>query len=123
MEQDDDLAVKNQAESEGVALSKEVIGWGVAAFLLALLMISKNTAPSVLAAGFFAKFFAFLVGTVMGWAGALIGNALRKFVQPDSVFTSGGFFHLLWVKVFWALGPQLIGLVIGTAIGMGLVLG
>lgn len=122
MEQNDDISAKNQAESNNIPFSKEVIAWGIAAFLLTILMISKNNAPAVLAAGFFAKFFALIVGTITGWIGALIGNAIRKFVHPDSVFTSGGFFHLLWIKIFWMLGPQTIGLVIGTALGVALVL-
>ena len=122
MEQNDDISAKNQPESNNTPLNKEVITWGVAAFLLTILLISKNNAPAVLAAGFSAKFFALIVGTLTGWIGALIGNAIRKFVQPDSVFTSGGFFHLLWIKVFWMFGPQVIGLFIGAAIGVGLIL-
>lgn len=122
MEENEDITVKNQPASKSALLSIEAMAWGGAALILAILMISKNTASFVLAADFFAKIFALIAGTLMGWAGALIGNAIRKFVQPDSVFTTGGFFHLLWVKVFWMFGPQVIGLVIGTAMGIGLVL-
>lgn len=122
MEDKEDITTKNQSAPKSALLNIEVMAWGGAALVLAILMVSKNTASFVLAAGFFAKFFALIVGTLMGWAGALIGNAIRKFVQPDSVFTNGGFFHLLWVKIFWMLGPQVIGLIIGTAIGISLVL-
>lgn len=122
MEENEDIAAKNQPASKNPLLNIEVMAWGGAALVLAILMISKNTASFVLAAGFFTKFFALVVGTLLGWVGALIGNAIRKFVQPDSVFTNGGFFHLLWVKIFWMFGPQVIGLAIGTAIGISLVL-
>ena len=122
MGEKEDITTKNQPSSKSARPNLEVMAWGGTALVLAIFMISKNTAPFVLAASFFAKFFAVIVGTLTGCAGALIGNAIRKFVQPDSVFTSGRFFHLLWVKVFWMFGPQVIGLVIGTVIGISLVL-
>jgi hypothetical protein len=69
-----------------------------------------------------AKVFAILVGTGLGALGALIGNALRKAVHPDAVWTTGGFWALMWVKVFWKWGPQTIGMAAGTFIGIALVI-
>lgn len=106
----------------GFAVSQTVILWGVAALVLAILMCTFNNSPMVLRAGFFAKTFAVILGTALGLGGALIGDALRKFAHPDSVYTRGGFFHLIWIKVFWACGPQVIGLGIGVALGCSLVL-
>lgn len=99
-----------------------IIGWGVTSLALAIVMVVYNTAAMVLSAGFFAKLFAVIVGTVLGLIGALIGDAIRKFAHPDAVWTSGGFFSLIGIKLFWLLGPQLIGLAIGVATGCTIVL-
>ena len=108
--------------SDGFAISQSVILWGIAALVLAIIMCTFNNSPMVLRAGFFAKFFAVIVGTALGLGGALIGDALRKFAHPDSVYTNGGFFQLIWIKVFWVCGPQVIGLGIGVALGCSIVL-
>jgi len=106
----------------GFALSQTVILWGIAALVVAIIMCTFNNSAMVLRAGFFAKFFAVILGTVLGLGGALLGDALRKFARPDSVYTSGGFFQLIWIKVFWICGPQVIGLSIGVVLGCSLVL-
>jgi hypothetical protein len=104
------------------ALKKSVIIWGCISIALALFMVTSNTSAMVLGASFWSKSFAFLVGSVLGLAGALIGDAIRKFAAPDMVFTSG-MGSLIWQKVFWLIGPQTIGCIIGIALGASLVLG
>lgn len=104
------------------AISQSIVMWAIAAFILAIIMCTFNNSAMVLRAGFFAKFFAVFLGTVLGLGGALIGDALRKFAQPTSYYTSGGFFSLIWMKVFWICGPQVIGLGIGVAVGCAIVL-
>ncbi len=99
-----------------------LIGWGIAALALGILSVTFNTSAMVLGAGLLAKCFAVLVGTVLGWIGAVVGDAIRKFAHPDAVFTSGGLLSLLWIKIFWRVGPQLIGLVAGVMVGCALVL-
>ncbi|QDD92087.1 hypothetical protein CCZ28_13725 [Pseudomonas oryzihabitans] len=99
-----------------------MIGWGVAALALGILSVTFNTSAMVLGAGLLAKCFAVVVGTVLGWIGAVVGDAIRKFAHPDAVFTSGGLLSLLWIKIFWRVGPQLIGLVCGVMLGCALVL-
>jgi len=99
-----------------------LIGWGIAALALGILSVTFNTSAMVLGAGLLAKCFAVMVGTVLGWIGAVVGDAIRKFAHPDVVFTSGGLLSLLWIKIFWRIGPQLIGLVGGVMVGCALVL-
>ena len=103
-------------------LIQSAIIWGIAALILAILSCTFNSSAMVLRAGFFAKLFAVIVGTASGTAGALIGDAIRKFAHPDAVFTGGGMLSLIWIKVFWKVGPQVIGLVIGVMLGCALVL-
>ena len=104
------------------SVSPRVLGWGIAAFVVAIFMCTHNSSGMVQSAGFFLKTLAVLVGTVVGLVGALIGDALRRFAHPDAVFTNGGFFHLIWVRLFWMAGPQLIGLLIGVVVGCTFVL-
>lgn len=98
--------------------SPSSVGWALAAVVFAIFMLASTESH----AGFFAKFFAFLLGSFLGWLGAVIGDAIRRFALPDSFFTSGGMESIITTKLFWMFGPQLVGLVLGTALGIGLVL-
>jgi hypothetical protein len=112
----------NEEEADEFSFSPAMIGWGVAALALAIFSVTFNTSALALGAGWFAKCVAVLVGSLLGWGGALIGDAIRRFAHPDAVFTNGGILSLIWIKVFWALGPQLIGLFIGVFTGAAIVL-
>lgn len=103
-------------------LPMAVIGWGIVAIALALFMCISNNSAMVLGASFGAKVLAVIVGSALGLLGALLGDAIRKFAHPDAVFTNGGMFQLIGIKLFWLCGPQLIGLGIGVALGCSLVL-
>lgn len=109
-------------ENRDFQVNPAIIGWGIAAFILSILMCTVNDHPSVLSASFFSKTCAVLLGTGFGLVGALLGSGIRNFVRPDSFYTTGGFFQILWIKIFWLCGPQVIGLAIGVAIGVVLVL-
>lgn len=85
-------------------------------------MVTFNNSGMVLRAGFFAKAFAVVAGTLLGWGGAMLGDAICRFARPSAVFTSGGFFSLVFTKLFWIAGPQVIGLFIGVTLGMPQVL-
>jgi hypothetical protein len=98
------------------------IGWGIAALVIATLGCTFNNSPMVLRAGIFAKLFAVIVGTGLGLLGALIGDAIRRFAQPDFILTNGGMASLIWIRIFWKIGPQAIGLFVGVAIGCAMVL-
>lgn len=103
-------------------LSGKAIGWGIAALALAIFMVTFNNAGMVIRAGFFAKLLAVIVGTLVGWGGAMLGDAICRFARPTMFFTTGGFFSLVFNKLFWLAGPQLIGLGIGVALGVSQVL-
>lgn len=111
-----------QTSSELSPLAVEAILYGVIALAMTATWVFINKSPSISTANLFMKLLAILVGGGIGTVGALIGNALRKAVHPDAVFTTGGFWSLLWTKVFWRLGPQTIGMVAGTFIGIALVI-
>lgn len=125
MERNDNDFLKTQEDNveAGYPISQTTILWGLAAIIFSIIGVTFNNSAMVLGAGFFAKFFAVIVGSILGLVGALAGDVVRKFAHPDSVFTSGGFFHLIWIKLFWMFGPQVIGLVIGVVLGCSIVLG
>ncbi|MGK0417271.1 MAG: hypothetical protein ACJAST_002364 [Halopseudomonas sp.] len=120
----EDFDVSNSAvEQEGLSsIQKSAIGWGLAALVLAVITVTHNNSAMVLGASVMAKIFAGLAGTLTGTIGALIGDAVRRFAKPDMMFTSGGMGSLIWMKLFWMMGPQLVGLVIGVLLGASLVL-
>lgn len=112
----------SRPERSGFDLAPALIGWGIAALAFAIFITINNTSPLVTSASLGAKIFSVIVSTALGTAAALAGDFLRRAVIPSAVYTQGGFFHLLWIKVFWAIGPQVIGLLIGVFFGTALVL-
>jgi len=66
--------------------------------------------------GFLRGLGALLLFSVLAPVAATIGNFLRKALKPTAVFTSEGFWGLLKVKVFWAIGPQCVGIAIAFAL-------
>ncbi|WP_342618403.1 hypothetical protein [Rhodoferax sp. GW822-FHT02A01] len=95
-----------------------VVLWGIAAMAFAALAAYAMFVNPKYNFGFFSAVLCFIVTTIGGTIGALIGNALCNFARPTAVWTTGGFFSLLWIKIFWRIGPQVIGLiVVGAACG------
>jgi hypothetical protein len=95
--------------------------WAVWAIILSIVMIIFVEFPN--SPGFFSKVFAVILGTVLGTIGAIIGDAIRKFAIPDSIFTGGGITSLVKAKLFWKIGPQTIGVLIGVFFGVSIALG
>ncbi|MDO8330321.1 MAG: hypothetical protein Q7T36_07620 [Fluviicoccus sp.] len=96
--------------------------WPIASFGFAVFIHIFNNAHMITSASFLAKCFSIIVATVLGTIGAAIGDAVRKFAMPDGILTSGGMGSLIWNKLFWMFGPQVIGMVLGVLIGAVLVL-
>eukprot|EP00831_Metopus_contortus_P018442 TRINITY_DN1786_c0_g1_i1.p1 TRINITY_DN1786_c0_g1~~TRINITY_DN1786_c0_g1_i1.p1 ORF type:complete len:323 (-),score=47.12 TRINITY_DN1786_c0_g1_i1:2631-3551(-) len=72
--------------------------------------------------GFWAKTLIVVVsliaGTPCGILGGIIGGFIGNIARPDMIFTTGGAYEILKAKIFWAVGPQLIGVAIGALIGV-----
>lgn len=60
-------------------------------------------------------------GTIFSTIGASIGNFLREIAHPDAILTNGGLYEILKTKIFWAIGPQSIGWLIGMAIASNML--
>lgn len=101
---------------------RSVLIWGGLALAFSILMVTKNTAAIVLSASLMLKIWAVVVGTGLGLAGALGGDAIRRFALPDGFFTTGGMTSMLKMRIFWSIGPQAIGVLVGSILGVSLVL-
>ena len=102
-----------QAKSCGAAII-----YGIIAFVISLLFALEYKIPEVTT---FRRttvvILAVIVGMPLGTIGGAIGDALRKAAHPDAILTTGGMTDILKTKLFWAIGPQLIGVCIGSFIG------
>lgn len=121
MEQPNDT-VNSAADDNRSGISPAIIGWAITAIITSIIVITFNNSALVLGAGFFMKALAVVVGSALGLTGALLGDGIRKFAHPDAVYTTGGMFSLVWTKLFWMWGPQVIGLIVGVLLGSALVL-
>jgi len=50
-------------------------------------------------------------GGVVGWK---VGRFIRDALIPDAIFTTEGITGIAKAKIFWAIGPQVIGMFIGA---------
>lgn len=99
-----------------------LLTWGAVSFVFAALFTFNNNSAMVLMASGLLKVVAVLVGTATGTLGAWIGEAIRRYALPDGFFTDGGMTSILKTKLFWAVGPQFIGMFLGMSIGAAIVL-
>ena len=90
-------------------------------FVFAIFCIAVTTSPAIARMGFFGKMIAVVLGAFLGMYGARIGDAFRRFTAPDAIYTTGGASSLFSAKLFWLMGPQLIGMFIGVIIGQTIV--
>ena len=71
--------------------------------------------------GFFGRIGIFILATIFAYVGTLVGDYLRKIAIPDSIITTGGMSQILKEKLFWFIGPQCIGAIIGGACGSTII--
>jgi len=102
-------------------LKQYLFGWFVAVCIASIFCAFIFAAPHGAHIGFGLRLLGAILAIVPGFIGAMLGDMLRRFVIPDFVLTSGGFFQLLKTKLFWMIGPQLIGMFIGIAFVLGKV--
>ncbi len=66
--------------------------------------------------------FVWIAGALLGIVGVRIGDALRRAAKPDIIITSGGLQGILGARIFWSVGPQTVGLLIGTVAGCSILM-
>ncbi|MEW6344834.1 MAG: hypothetical protein RXR20_05015 [Paraburkholderia sp.] len=96
--------------------------WAIIALLISFMATGADMPPHTqhLALKFV---FVWIAGALLGVVGVRIGNALRRAAKPDIIITSGGLQGMLGAKIFWSVGPQIVGLLIGTVVGCSILMG
>lgn len=87
------------------------------AIIVALLVVIFGNTKHGYNPGFIARVFMFFLGSAGGFLGMKVGRAIRDAIIPDFVLTQGAT-GLIKARLFWAMGPQAIGLFVGMAAGM-----
>lgn len=85
-------------------------------FLICLAIFIVFTVVAIFSSRVHIGFFGYLampiVGTFCTTVGVAIGDAFRRFVKPDVLLASGAY-DMFRKKLFWLVGPQAIGWLIG----------
>jgi hypothetical protein len=84
------------------------ITWFVVSLVFSITIVTMTTGTF----GFFRPFFFILLSIILAPLAAVLGNAIRKFSQPDTVVAGPGIGTYILTKLFWKIGPQLIGVCI-----------
>lgn len=63
----------------------------------------------------------FILSAPLSFIAALVGDMLRKIAMPDAFFSSG-MGDTLKKKLFWAIGPQVIGLLLAQGVVWGILI-
>lgn len=96
--------------------------WGISAIVIAVLVYKGNFHPHP-TIGIFTKILIVAFGTVGSQIGVKIGRVVRDFTMPSGFLTTGGLTDIAKTKIFWAIGPQLIGWFLGLLVGAGIPFG
>lgn len=62
-------------------------------------------------------------GTLLGYIGVRLGDAVRRIAKPDVLIVSGGVADALWARLCWGVGPQIVGLYVGAVTGTSILVG
>ena len=101
-----------QAKTSGLT-----IFYGVMAIVLGLIAAYAMDEKQF---GTVSKVFGFISGTIFSFIGVYIGDFVRKAVLPDVIYSSG-MTDMIKQKLFWFIGPQLIGGAIGAFVGASII--
>ena len=95
-----------------------VIGVGFALFMAVVFPSSFSSKSGYVVLTSWNKVLLFILGTTGGTLGMSIGRILRDLVQPDFIMTGDGMKGLVKARLFWAIGPQGVGLIVGWIVSL-----
>ena len=98
---------KDNNEKSNDFLTSFII-WFAVSLVMSITIVSMTRSSL----GFFRAFFFILLSIILGPLAAVIGNSIRKFSQPDTILVGPGIGVFILAKIFWKIGPQLIGVCI-----------
>ena len=96
------------------------IRYGVAIFVaicvvVAFFIIRKAPGYISLNLSLWVELIIVISSFIFGYIGFIVGDFLRHWVMP-SHFIANDFSTLVQMKIFWKIGPQLVGMITGGAI-------
>lgn len=95
--------------------------WTIIAILISFMTTAANM-PSHTQHLALKFVFVWIAGVLLGLVGVRIGNAFRRAAKPD-IIISGDLQGMLMARIFWSVGPQAVGLLIGTVVGCSTLMG
>lgn len=91
-----------------------VIKYFAIAFAIALVVVLFNIFGKTGEIRSFGQGMGYLFWITLGpGAGMTLGAFLRQWLMPDSIYTTDGMGGLLKARLFWLVGPQSIGWLVG----------
>ena len=111
-----------QSEEQEHGTEFQFVRYGVAIFIAICTAIIIGMASSDPTSGLhnlsiFMTIILALISFTLGYIGYIVGDFLRCWVMP-SHFIANDFISLIKMKIFWKIGPQAVGTVMGIAIPM-----
>ncbi len=123
----DENSLENQSPKQFEQMKRALLLYVIVSVIFTLIfaIAAKDTIKSghkLIYVTFWMRCGLFIFGPIGGTVGMCIGRLLRDWVHPSFIMTSGGMTGLVKAKLFWAIGPQTIGLFIGEFVTMGIFL-
>lgn len=107
-------------EARDTGLAEETSGGGFVFFLLLSVLVLLSVVMATYADGFFATIAIFFISFILGAIGWIIAAWVRRFTHPDVIFTQG-LADTFFKRLFWLMGPQMIGIFLGATISTGYI--
>ena len=119
MEENEEMMCSGTNQEETIQTPK-IQKYALICFVIALLCcIGMWFQPQEI--GFWGGILFIIFATIFTTIGVFIGDALRRFAMPDAFFSTG-FVDTIKQKVFWGVGPQLIGWIVGIVVTNGFLI-
>ncbi|VVE51843.1 hypothetical protein [Pandoraea anhela] len=94
--------------------------WAIVCAVVAFFAVSVYLSPKSHA--FPLKYLClWIAGSILGYIGVRLGDGVRRIMQPDVLVTSARVSDAIWTRICWAIGPQIVGLYLGTVVGTSIL--
>lgn len=107
----------HESKGNNLRFASVIVGWGIVTFVWVIL-ICMSYPPLKLSASFSTKVGVVVLGTLLGSIGALIGHFIKvTYVTNAPIHKNSS----IWSKLFWWIGPQIIGIYIGLVVTIAII--
>ena len=96
--------------------------WATITVLLTIFFVYVYKPSSGEEISFWLRLVTIVISIPLAFVGFMVGDFVRRLTIPDMIFTTGGMLSILKEKLFWFCVPQLVGIVVGVAVGASMML-